>query len=184
MPSDHVSKIAQFLFASARSEDTARTIQEISSETGIALSTCHRLMLPKYRPVGIVIASERRQANTRTALQYWYNIEAVNEAAKEYQNGKLLKSEEILMPDHIPNNSTKIAPKDLVPLYLEPKYKKNFESLIENLDGTDYASIRKQISELFEQLDSAELPNYKKIWNLLNFGLAIAQRGVDLYETD
>lgn len=175
--------VAQYLFAYARTEDAAKTVQEISDSSGVALSTCHRILNHKKRPVGIRLSANRRLINSRQALQYWYDPNMVAAATVEYETTKQLGAEEV--PNHIPNNSTKITPRDLVPLYLESKYKANFEYMVtEHLTATSYTALSQQVKELITELDGSDLPDDRKIINLINFGFAIAQKGIDLNETN
>lgn len=177
MPPSSVKSVSQYLFNHANTEATAKTVQEIADETKLSTTTVHRIVTNiRKRPAGIQQANASRKTNTRSALQYWYSMAAVNEATKAYENQKLLG--DIV----IPNNSTAITPRDVLKLYL-PK-DEAFEAIVNddknllNLNTAD--EVLEWVQRQLIALQEMHFPEDRYRRNLLITGLAMAQKALDM----
>src|SRR4030095_8980317 len=174
--------IAQYLFASANSIDTAATATEISDATGVPISTVHRILMPNRRPAGIVESNTTRMGNTRPSITYWYSVEEIQKAKAEYAKSKQLPKEVavIEMPKSIPNNGLSVTLIDLI-ADIHPRAREVYDNVLKDNANHGYTGC---LTDLINILNDSDVSDERKRMNTIIFCVAAAQMAIDLGKQD
>lgn len=169
-------KIINFLVANSTGMYTA---QEIANAIAVHRTTVQRSLAENHLP-GIVLSQRMRRTGTRTAEQYYFDINAAQRAHEEYEAARV--SPTILPKDNdmakIPNNSlaTKVLDVSGIP-------KEMRESIAESLNirSLSVNQIRQRMTNGIAMMDADENQSDEQIreWLILISAVNL-QMAIDL----